>query len=225
MAKFEWNVEEMKFMNMSDDERKAEAEKYSFTEKQQIIQEQGFFNFDRFWDKYTKFQAEKDTIKVRKIRWNGKPDYYYSSLKSWCKRNDISTPSYEDSHEWLEFHIFYSGSWGRTYTLRLDDTMDDIAETISASFVKMLSKLAEKEAAWFAEHDEYSIQEKEASEYLWGHLEKPSLNLSYGTNGVLIYKDDTTSRKATLEELKQINDYYRKVNEAIKAVEKPIFIY
>ena len=70
-----------------------------FTEKQEIIQEQGFFKFDKFWDKYAKFQAEKDTIKVRKIRWNGKPDYYYSSLKAWCKRNDIPTSSYEDSYE------------------------------------------------------------------------------------------------------------------------------
>lgn len=225
MAKFEWNVEEMKFMNMSEVEREIFADNYSFTEKQEIIQEQGFFNFDKFWDKYKKFQTEKDTIKVRKIRWDGKPEYYYSSLKSWCKRNDITTFSYENSHEWLAFDIFFSGRWGRTYTLRLDDTMDDITETISASFVKMLSKLADKEKAWFLAHDEYSIQEKEANDYLWNHLELPHLGISHGTSGIFIWKDDDTSRKATLEELKQINDYYRRVQDAINAVEKPTFTY
>ena len=225
MAGFEWKVEEMKIMNMNKYEREALAEQYSFTEKQAIIQEQGFFNFDNFWDKYTKFQSEKDTIKSRGTKWNGKPDYYYSSLKAWCKRNGISTPDYRESYEWLEFTIFYTGSWSRYCTLRLDYDMNDITDTINRSFIEMLSKLADKEKAWFLAHDEYSIQEKEANDYLWNHLELPHLGLSHGTSGIFIWKDDDTSRKATLEELKQINDYYRKVQDAINAVEKPIFTY
>jgi hypothetical protein len=225
MAKFVWKVEEMKFMNMNKYEREDVAEQYSFTEKQAIIQEQGFFNFDDFWNKYTKFQAEKDTIKSRGTRWDGKPDYYYNSLKAWCKRNGIETPSYRESYEWLELTVFYTGAWTRTCTLRLDNDMNDIVKVVNASFIEMFSKLAEKEKAWFLAHDEYSIQEKEAQNNLWNHLSVPSLGLSYGTQGIFIKKDDDTDRKVTLEELKQINDYYRRVQDAINSVERPKFTF
>lgn len=225
--KFTWDVKEMKYMNMNGYEREAVAEQYSFTEKQAIIQEQGFFNFNDFWNKYTKFQAEKDTIKSRGTKWNGKPDYYYSSLKAWCKRNGIKTPSYTDSYEWLEFPVFYTGSWTKTCTLRLDNDMNDITKTVNNSFLKMLSELAEKERAWFLEHDEYSILEKEADNYLWHgvYIPKFEMNICFGTQGIFVKGDNDTERKVTLEELKQINEYYHKVEEAIKAVEIPKFTF
>lgn len=227
--KFTWNVEEQKLTMMGDYEYKHLVDKFTNEEIQEALKTYGGVDIDLFWKLYAKFQAEKDTIKKAKGysytegHWLESWDFNTVSLKAWCKRNkDL----FNSPYGW-EYQKYYLIGYNNEIYITWD--LDKVYKKFRESFSSLLSDLRKKEKEWFREHDEYCIIEDENLKLLQDYSFPEGLWLAHGSDGIHIYRnnsdDDFQNRKPTLEEMKQINDYYKKVREAVMSIPVPTITY
>lgn len=226
---FTWKVEDQRITNMSKYEFKDLVDNLPITDVQEALKKYGGVDIDLFWKLYDKFQIEKDTIKKAKgyVYIEGKHleswDFNTVSLKAWCKRNkDLFNSPY--GWEYQKFNLI-----GYNNDIYITWNVDRIFNKFRESFASLLRELEKKEKKWFREHDEYCIIEDENLKLLKDYSFPEGLWLSHGSDGIHIYRnnsdDDFKNRKPTLEEMKQINDYYKKVREAVMSIPVPTITY
>lgn len=218
MAKFVWNIEELKYKDKSNDElyKIAENGQYTIQEMQDAIDEYGIGTKCKFiMEKHRLFEAEKDTIKKQKDRYTGREEKYYNtnSLNAWCKKNGVSQGGY--LHSAGEYCLY-----GEHINVTWDD--DTINKRIPYIFSRFLQSLKSEEKEYFEDHDEYSIKIAMIKE---NHKEKglpypfkENVKTSIFFDGRIYDEKTKVERKLTLEELNKIIVFQNAVANAIKNV-------
>jgi hypothetical protein len=224
MAKFVWNVEDMKYRNLTTEDFKniANSGEYSLQEMQDAWDEytNATWKWTRVWEVFNLFEAEKDTIKSKGTDWRGRPYYNTNSLKAWANRNKVPYNSYYNTAG------SFSYGWHRAVS-SVNVTREEIEADIPLVFADLLSRLKDREQTYFLEHDEYSIKLAKINENLENHLPMPLKDdvsyYSHPFKGVIVkhnkdacYKDK--ERQLTIEELDKIIIFQNEVATAIKNV-------
>ena len=221
MAKFTWSADKQELTNMSDYKLKHLNEEYSIKEIQDALITYGKIDLDTFWKFYEKFNNEKDTIK-QKIGWNGKPELNTNSFKAWCKRNM--------GKYYREWSLGFFPLYGYSNDVYITYSITTIHNKLRESFTSLVYNLRREENVWFREHDEYCIIEDKIMDILSNDRLTPPCHLSHGTDGLHIWGDTDDDnnhnyRKPTLDELKQVYNYFIEVQLAINNVPKPDIKY
>ncbi len=215
--KFEWKIEDLKYMNMTskDFDAISKSGEYSLQEMQDAMDEYGnYTKWSLIWEKYELFQREKNTIKIQKNSYGSYIPYNTNSLNAWCRKNGIPQSGYSTSAGYYKF-----GFNGVSITT---ESRERILESVPYIFAKFLEFLKLKEKEWFHDHDEYSLKLDKIRDNIDNkHLPLPfegKYAYSFFFDGTIIDSKTKKCRTLTLDELNKIIIFQNAVETAIKNV-------
>ena len=138
---------------------------------------------------------------------------YYSNYISWLKKNDT-----RNLINYAGAFFLYDDSYYIEDICRLKDLRNDFIDKI---FHKELIKLRTEEYYYFLEHDEYSKLEHKLKNEGIIPVDGLGNTIRFTANGVYVFSPfnsddaiyDVPSRKATLEELMELNE----INDKLRA--------
>jgi hypothetical protein len=226
---FIWNVEEQKLKDLDTYDVESLAMNYTTEEKIVAIDTYSDYRFkvSRQVSLRNQFiaDAEKGLIKESK-QWkesNGNwwyNQYNYVSLKAWLTKHDRKIYSFESYDSLSKLEGF--DSWN---TWKASCPLDGSDETLEKYINDLLCRmvycyLRHEEVKWFAEHDEWTIENKKLCNR--HHYGNERTNLGFWSSGDWeLYGEDSESIckfKPTVEQLKTMNAFYDDIEESIEAL-------
>lgn len=225
---FIWNVEEQKLKNLDSYDVDSLAENYTTEEKIVAIDTYGNYNFKVAQQVSLRNQfitdAKKGIVKENK-QWkesNGcwlYNQYNFASLKAWLIKHGRRIYCFEDYDDLFRLEGF--DTWSTWHAdCKLNGSDENLEDYIDDLFCRMVYNfLRNEEIKWFAEHDEWTIEQKKFFDR--HHYGNERTNLGFWSSGEWeVHEDENHSRKfkPTVEQLKAINAFYDDIEASIEAL-------
>lgn len=222
MAKFTWNVKDLKFKDMDSKaiHNYVETCGYSLQEMQDAWDEYSsyYWKWTDIWRTYNLFESEKDTIKVKGTDWYGRTEYNTNSLKAWAKKHNIPVDAYNTVG-------YYTYSW-HTGVHAVNTTKEKIESNVPYVFERLITLLKDKEYKYFIETDERQIKLSTISDNIKEGYPMPfkkDIHYSEFPFRGTIWREDKDGnekeyRELTMDELNQIIVFHNAIANAVKNV-------
>jgi len=160
------------------------------------------------------FEAQKDSIK--KDSWGSCKT---NSLRAWLKKND------PDGIFDIRFYV------GRINLAGVERWIGDLNRKggfgkyesfIDESFYRTLYKMLGDEKKWFREHDEYSVAMDRVKKLIQNSSTTFGLRIIYNSEWIKLHTKDDIERFFTLEELKKLENLYKKLDNFVNELSKEV---
>ena len=224
---FIWNVEEQKISKMTTLLIEDLADSMTMEEQLEAIDKYGQFNFNvreqlalrEAFLSDVKYGVVKETKKYLEY-----PSWHYNrfatnTIKSWLKKHGVRVYDYEDYYDMMRLKGYsHCGKW--TCICALDDDDERVKQYVRGLFCRMLyDDLVKAEQKWFAEHDEYTIEQNKFNnrkDYYYHYVKNlPAHTIHWSSGQVDIRIGDSDGVKATLEQLKALNEFYDNLDKEV----------
>lgn len=215
--KFTWTLEDLKLKDKGYKDFEQMAKDMTTEELENAIDEYGNNRYSTSFYKEMREQFQND-VKADLIKRSTYGSFNMNSLKAWRRKNGLTTSySYDYELEGLGFMGFRN-----FMSFKLND--EQMRNGWEYTFIKMCESLRSKEQTYFNEHDEYTILEKEVGEFIleFGRLETITIkgvNIWCGSSFSIVEEDENgyikNRRKATMEELRTLKEYFLGLRKVI----------
>ena len=223
---FIWNVEEQKISRMTTLLIEDLADSMTLEEQLEAIDKYGQFDFNvreqlALREKFlsdVKYGIVKETKKYLEY-----PSWHYnrfatSTIKSWLKKHGVHVYDYEDYDSMMRLEGYsHWNKWASYCELDADDK--SVKRYVRDLFCRMLyDDLTKLEAKWFAENDEYTIEQNKFNkrEKYYGFIKLPVHTSHWSSGQVDIHIGDGDGVKATLKQLKALNKFYDNLDKEVE---------
>lgn len=223
---FIWKVEEQKISKMTTLLIEDLADGMTLEEQLEAIDKYGQFSFN-VREQLALREAFLSDVKYGVIKETKKyleyPNGHYnrfatSTIKSWLKKHGVRVYDYEDYYSMMRLEGYHHYSkW--TCICRLDDDDESVKYYIRGLFCRMLyDDLTKLEEKWFAENDEYTIEQTKFNkrDKYYGFVKLPVHTSHWSSGQVDIHIGDGDGVKATLEQLKALNEFYDNLDKEVE---------
>ena len=233
---FNWKVEEMKIMNMTEEERSAFEAEVSMEDKIAIVDSMQDNKLSYIMGLAKKYQADMED------EYGCTPTEYQK--KAWVRKNDHRELIYRRSASYSNYGDFFVLEGGNlfTYPNRIH-SYNSLTENefVDRIFHKQLMECKDKEMDYFYESDTNAMQFLEIDDWVYefglNHTDDNSFYIrvscpedkkDHGEIKIIKYEPNDYKTKILSEDdiktfatmLKTLDSYYKKIEEAQKAYEE-----
>ena len=214
---FTWKLEDLKLRGKNYNDFEQMAESMTTEELEKAIDEYSNSRYSTSFYKEMRERFQRD-VDANVIKRGSYGSFNMNSLKAWRRKNGLSTSyCYDYELEGLGF-IGYRNHMSFKYN---DEQMRNGWEY---TFAKMCESLKSKEEQYFAEHDEYTVLKNEVCEFIqkfgrFETIEIKGVHIWCGSSFDIVKEYENgyviDRRKATIEELKTLKDYFLGLQKVI----------